>query len=293
MGAGLHVGLVVTALGFGFRHGIDWDHIAALTDLTGTSEHPRRSMLLATLYAIGHAAVVFVLGVAAIVFAAQLPSGIDTVMERFVGITLIALGVWVFVSIARQGRDFRLHSRWMLLAAAARSGLARVRRANRADNVIVIEHEHQHAIDAAHHYDRELVHAHAHSGAPSPAHTHRHRHVATLPNDPFPNAGPLTALLIGAVHGIGAETPTQVLLFVTAAGVAGRAGGLVLLMAFIVGLLASNTAVAVAGTFGSLNATRNFPVYVTVSILTATFSLVIGSLFVVGFASSLPTLLGG
>lgn len=118
-----HIGLVLTARGFGFRHGIDWDHIAALTDITSAQADSRRSMLLATLYALGHALVVFCLGLTAILLAAELPAGVDTVMERFVGATLVMLGVYVFVSLVRDGRDFRMRSRWMLLFAAVRRGL--------------------------------------------------------------------------------------------------------------------------------------------------------------------------
>jgi len=36
------------ALVFGFRHGFDWDHLAALSDLTGSQATSRRSMWLAT-----------------------------------------------------------------------------------------------------------------------------------------------------------------------------------------------------------------------------------------------------
>src|SRR6266849_3257478 len=86
------ISLVATAFGFGFRHGIDWDHIAALTDITSSQETSRRSMFFATLYALGHALVVFALGFAAIVLAARLPSSVDGVMERFVGATLVLLG---------------------------------------------------------------------------------------------------------------------------------------------------------------------------------------------------------
>src|SRR5437016_1637063 len=107
MGA-LSVGLIVTAFGFGFRHGIDWDHIAALTDITGSQHETRRSMLFATLYALGHALVVFALGFAAIVLAARLPTSVDGIMEHFVGLTLIGLGIYVFFSLLRHGRDFRM-----------------------------------------------------------------------------------------------------------------------------------------------------------------------------------------
>src|SRR5262249_31017999 len=66
-GTTFHVGLVLTALGFGFRHGIDWDHIAALTDIVGSHKESRRSMICATFYALGHALMVLALGLAAIV----------------------------------------------------------------------------------------------------------------------------------------------------------------------------------------------------------------------------------
>ncbi|MDP1820960.1 MAG: hypothetical protein Q8K58_13870, partial [Acidimicrobiales bacterium] len=49
-----------SALVFGFRHGFDWDHLAALTDLTGSQPRSRRAMFLATLYALGHALMVLV-----------------------------------------------------------------------------------------------------------------------------------------------------------------------------------------------------------------------------------------
>ena len=95
------------------------------------------------------------------------------------------------------------------------------------------------------------------------------------------------------IHGIGAETPNQVLIFVTAAGAGGKGSGFLLLVAFLVGLLSSNSAIAVAGTFGLLGAGCNFSLYVAVSCITALFSLVIGSMFLVGSAALLPAMLGG
>src|SRR2546423_14155844 len=108
-----HVGLVLTAFGFGFRHGIDWDHIAALTDITSSQEEPRRSMWFATLYALGHALVVFLLGFAAIVLAQRLPDGVDAIMERWEGATLFILGCFVFYAEARPDCDIMMRSSWM------------------------------------------------------------------------------------------------------------------------------------------------------------------------------------
>ena len=95
------------------------------------------------------------------------------------------------------------------------------------------------------------------------------------------------------IHGVGAETPTQVLVFVAAAGAAGSAAGVTLLICFLVGLLVSNTVVAAAGTLGFLNAARNFGVYATLSIIAAVFGLVIGVLFLFGKTGALPALFGG
>src|SRR5438552_2157759 len=126
--AGVGFGLVATALGLGFAHGIDWDHIAAITDITSSQEEHRESLLYGTLYALGHALVILVLGALAILAGEHLPKGIDSVMTRVVGVTLLILGVYVLYSLIRHGRDFRLRSRWMLVFAGVRRGARWVKR---------------------------------------------------------------------------------------------------------------------------------------------------------------------
>ena len=112
----MHVVLAATAFGFGFRHGIDWDHIAAITDITSSQEERRQALIFGTLYALGHASVVLVLGVLAILVGEQLPPGVDNVMTRIVGATLILLGVYVFVSLIRHGRE-NPANRWRMRRA--------------------------------------------------------------------------------------------------------------------------------------------------------------------------------
>jgi high-affinity nickel permease len=53
--------LLVSAFGFGIRHGFDWDHIAAISGIATGEKNPRKAFSLATAYAVGHAAVVFCL----------------------------------------------------------------------------------------------------------------------------------------------------------------------------------------------------------------------------------------
>lgn len=128
--------------------------------------------------------------------------------------------------------------------------------------------------------------------ATTTAHHHVHHHVGTLPADPFVTYGRPTALAVGALHGIGAETPTQILLFLAAARAGGTAIGIALLLCFVVGLVASNTVVALTATFGFLRASRNFAVYAAVSVVTAAFSLVVGALLLTGHTPLLPALTG-
>jgi high-affinity nickel-transport protein len=306
-GRALGLGMLVTAFVFGLRHGADWDHLAAITDLTGTAEQPRRSMLLATCYALGHAAVVLALGVGAVVFAERLPSSIDAVMERIVGATLLLLGAYVVVSLVRHGRDFRMRSRWMVVAALSRrvvDAATRRLRARQPREFVVIEHEHPHRHEPggghthAHPRVARLAGAYPHDEPvvepvePSTEHRHRHRHVLPVPDDPFRAPGVGAALGIGALHGIGAETPTQVVVFVGAAGATGAVAGVGMLLAFVVGLLVSNSLIAAAATFGRLGSARRFPVYATVSVVTAAFSVAMGVLFLTGQGDVLPSILG-
>ena len=301
-GDALTVGVLATTFGFGLRHGIDWDHIAAITDISSSQETSREGLKLATLYALGHAAVVFALGVAAIGFGERLPAGIDAIMERFVGATLVLLGVYVIYALLRHGRDFRMRSRWMLLFAGARRAWRWLTR--RTGETVTVEHEHEHPVEDVHHGPDSVVGPPT-GTAPSAAgsgeavqtvtrtHRHRHRHVAPMPDDPFATYGTATAFGVGMIHGVGAETPTQVVVFLTAAGVAGVTGGVLLLGVFLLGLLVSNSVIAVASSFGFFSAERSFPVYATISVVTGVFSLVVGSLFLFGDAGWLPALFGG
>ncbi|MGH1491627.1 MAG: hypothetical protein ACRBK7_19905 [Acidimicrobiales bacterium] len=155
------LGLLLTSLGLGLRHGIDWDHIAAIADLSSTAESRRRGFMLSFLYAIGHAVVVIMLGALAIAFGAALPDGVDVWMGRVVGLTLVALGAWVLIELIRKGRDFRLRSRWILVLGGTFAGLRRVRAVG-SRRKLSIEHEHDHVHDSPDSAPHDQVQAHDH-----------------------------------------------------------------------------------------------------------------------------------
>jgi high-affinity nickel-transport protein len=285
---GFRFGLLVASYLFGFRHGIDWDHIAAITDITGSQEDRVESLRFGTLYALGHASVVFALGIVAIVVGQSLPGSVDNVMTRVVGVTLLVLGIYVFVSLIRHGRDFRMRSRWMLIFAGVRKGARwakeRVRvGAERSlpDSEIGGNGDGQDSATAS------LWH-HGHHGRPG-----HHHHAIPEKDDAFMSYGRATSFLVGMIHGVGAETPTQVLIFLAAAGAGGPGVGVVVLLAFIAGLLTSNSLITAGSTFGYLRASKNFGIYATVAILTGAFSLAIGTIFVLGKTTVLPAIFGG
>src|SRR3989442_6963307 len=108
---------LISAAVLGFRHGFDYDHIAAISDITSVQTEPSLGMRLGLLYALGHAATVAVLGSAVILFQLSLPEGMDRIAERLVGITLVVLGLYV-LGLLFKG-DYAPRSRFALLPRLA------------------------------------------------------------------------------------------------------------------------------------------------------------------------------
>jgi high-affinity nickel-transport protein len=84
-----------------------------------------------------------------------------------------------------------------------------------------------------------------------------------------------------------------VLLFIAAAGAAGRQLGVGLVLIFILGLLISNSAITMLSTFGFLRARKNAPALMVLGGLAAAFSLIVGTMFVLGQGNILPAMFGG
>jgi high-affinity nickel-transport protein len=114
-----------------------------------------------------------------------------------------------------------------------------------------------------------------------------------MPDDPFRSYGRPAAFGIGMLHGVGAETPTQVVILAAAAGAGGTASGVAILVAFIVGLLSSNALIGLAGTFGFLSATKSWTAYVAISVVTAVASLLVGTVLLLGGETILPAFFSG
>ncbi len=240
----LQLALLSAAI-LGFRHGFDYDHIAAITDITSVQTNRWRGMRLGLLYALGHAAMVAALGTAVIVFQLSLPHGIDRLAERLVGLTLLILGVYVLGSLFKGGSAPR--SRFHLMASAARWLQWKMK-------------------------------------------SYWHDHDIPRPSDKAWNYSSKSVLMIGVVHGLGAETPSQLMIFLLAANLGGVGKGFIGLAMFIAGLLVMNTVMtaSAAGLFGFSTRLPRFQFAVTA--LTAIYSLTVGVLFLFGSSGLLPPL---
>ena len=181
----------------------------------------------------------------------------------------------------------------------ALEGVRKARRWLRShrDHHIEIEHDHAHAHDRPHFHEHPPVRTDATERAGAVAvltrHSHRHRHLAVAPSDPFSEYTKATAFGVGMIHGVGAETPTQLLLFATASGVEGSLSGVVLLLAFVAGLFIANTCVAVATAIG-LSSSRRLPLaYFVLAGVTALVSVYVGAVYLFDRVDLLPGFLGG
>ena len=113
-----------------------------------------------------------------------------------------------------------------------------------------------------------------------------HEHVHVTPQQ----YSARTAYGIGLIHGFGAETGTQALIIATAVGATSKSVAIVTLFVFVLGLLISNTFVTVASTVGFVSAKKRQTIYVIAGVIAATFSLVVGLVFISASTGILPDL---
>ena len=243
--------LFATSWVLGFRHGIDWDHIAAVADIVSGQPRPWQSIRYGSMYALGHSLVIFGVGLVAILLGLNLPTWMDGFIERVVGVTLLLLGLWVLVTAVREGKAFRLRSRWILLIDAGKQGLARL-----------FPDQHLHQPLSEEHPERQAY-------------------------------GARSCFVLGLIHGAGAETPTQVVLFATAAGAGGVVVGSLVLLAFVFGLLICNSGMSLLASLGFRQARHRVVFSLSLGVLTGVFSSIVGVLFLLGKSALLPALLGG
>lgn len=240
---------LLSAAVLGFRHGFDYDHIAAISDITSVEPERPRAMRMGLIYVVGHASTVAALGAVAILFQRSLPRQLDSWAERAVGLTLVLLGLYVLGTLLRNKATYVPKSRAAILINAGRWLSWRVKR-------LLNPPEGCRDFEPAHSYGRKSVFG------------------------------------VGIIHGLGAETPSQLLLFLLASNLGGPARGFLGLGVFLAGLLLMNTLMTASavGIFGVSAAKPQVMKFVVAA--TATYSLIVGAIFLFGATGVLPSLGG-
>jgi high-affinity nickel permease len=238
-----------SCLVLGLRHGFDYDHLAAISDITAVQRTWLSGLRLGMTYALGHALTVGILGVAVLELHIGLPQGLDHWTERLIGLTLIVLGIGVLASIVRRtshGHPHRIESR---LAIAINGILWLAWQVRRL-------------------WNRE---------APRPE---RFQWIYSGKS----------VFVIGMLHGVGAETPSQLALFFLTANLGGTSRGLLGLAAFAIGLVAMN-GLMTASMGGAFRASGHHPrFYHAIAWAGAAYSCIIGAIFLFGISDRLPPL---
>jgi high-affinity nickel permease len=234
----------------GLRHGFDYDHLAAISDITAVQRNWRSGLRLGMTYALGHAFTVAALGIAVLELHMGLPQELDHWTERLIGLTLIVLGIGVVAGILRKDAHGHRHSRIESRLAIAINGVLwlfwQVRRI----------------------WNRQ---------APRPR---RFQWMYTGKS----------VFVIGILHGVGAETPSQLALFFLTANLGGTSRGMLGLAAFSVGLVTMN-ALMTASIGGAFSAGGHHPgFYRAIAWTGAAYSCIIGLIFLFGISDRLPAL---
>ena len=236
----------------GFRHGFDYDHIAAITDIASVQKQASDGMRLGLAYALGHASMIALLGGAVIAFQLSLPRHLDSWAERLVGVTLILLAIYVMGSLVWGNQKALPPSRAAIIIRGSRALRRRLRRALPGATAQI-----------------------ATSDVP--------------PSQDLNYTGPV-AFGVGVIHGLGAETPSQLALFLLAANLGGVGKGIGGMAMFIGGLLIMNTLMT-ASACGLFKFSAMQPGVMRFFIgLTAVYSFVVGCIFLLGSANQLPAI---
>ncbi|MBA2700081.1 MAG: hypothetical protein H0U58_00065 [Chloroflexi bacterium] len=301
------IGVLITGLVLGIRHGIDWDHIAAITDITSTTaaataaqaaheaqhdarpghQHGHGGALELRAHGAdpGAATPASSMHPAAAVAPRRLASEqveairLGTLYALGHGVVVIALGMaaisfgallpdWLDPIMGRVvGLTLVALGAWVLYS---------VIRYMRGGEAFRLRSRWMLAFDGVRYGWRRFQ-----------ARLHGHEHVEPLEMSSY---GPRTAFGVGMIHGVGAETGTQVLLIAAVGGAASAGLGIPMLFAFVIGLLVSNLAIVVVSSVGFVASQTRERIYVVVGAIAGIFSLALGLVFVLGLDGILPDL---
>jgi cytochrome c biogenesis protein CcdA len=91
--------ILLTGLGLGLGHSLDPDHIVAVSALVCNNKSLRKSITSATVWGVGHSAVLLVIGLLVLTLSVVIPPTVLKLIDCAAGVLLIILGVLVVRSL--------------------------------------------------------------------------------------------------------------------------------------------------------------------------------------------------
>ena len=87
--------ILLTGLALGLAHSFDPDHVVAVSTLLCNNKSLRKSIVSATVWGVGHSAVLFLAGVLLLILRVAIPENVVNMFVLAAGVMLVVLGAFV------------------------------------------------------------------------------------------------------------------------------------------------------------------------------------------------------
>ncbi|MFC0272096.1 hypothetical protein ACFFIX_11600 [Metabacillus herbersteinensis] len=96
------VNVLLLAMLFGLKHALDLDHVIAVSNIVSEKRKVRFSALVGAWWGAGHMTTILVIGCAIIYFNLLILKNVEKLLEGFVGVMFIVLGIQAVFSIYKR-----------------------------------------------------------------------------------------------------------------------------------------------------------------------------------------------
>jgi cytochrome c biogenesis protein CcdA len=193
--------ILLTGLGLGLGHSLDPDHVVAVSALVCNNKSLRKSITSATVWGVGHSAVLLVIGLLVLTLSVVIPQTVLKLFDCAAGVLLIVLGVLVVKPLIAE------------------------RISTHQDTV----HEHSHS----------HPHSHTHENVYQDEHSHSHLHKSAF-TGALQGLGGSAALMLVTLSTVNSVMIGTAFIFVFGVGVILGMVGIACLVGSVIAYTASN-----------------------------------------------------
>ncbi len=196
--------ILFTRLGLGLAHSLDPDHVVAVSTLLCNNKSLRKSISSATVWGVGHSAVLFVIGLLFLTLSVVIPQSMLNLFDCAAGFLLITLGAFVLRPLIAEKIN---------------------------DNQIINDHTHSHPHSHPH------SHSHDHAIENHQEHAYLHKSAIT---GALQGLGGSAALMLVTVSTVNSVEVGAVFIFIFGVGVILGMVGIACLVGSVLAYTAAN-----------------------------------------------------